>query len=255
MRLGDDVLARFELGRAEDRQIDVDARRVPAASRSASKRAAAPCRSSSPAPAPRSAPAHSDCRDQRRRRRSPARSTPIVSSGATPSARDSSAIAAVDAAGARDPGAIASRLRIASPITSPKVWSAAAVMAVASARPSALSGSRGGFQQHVQASACRAARRACGFVQHLEARRDIGLERKLVQQPRAEGVDGLHLQPARRLQRLGEQPARPRAPLRVRLAGLRSARSPRRARRRRASSMSASVSNTRFAMLAAAALV
>ena len=53
--------------------------------------------------------------------------------------------------------------------------------------------------------------RCGGLVEHLEARRDIGLERKLVQQPRAEGVDGLHLQPARRLQRRGEQPARPRA--------------------------------------------
>ena len=32
---------------------------------------------------------------------------------------------------------------------------------------------------------------------------------KLVQDRLAEGVDGLDLQPARRLQRLGEQPARP----------------------------------------------
>ena len=53
------------------------------------------------------------------------------------------------------------------------------------------------------------------LFQHLEARRDVGLERKLLQEPRAEGVDGLHLQAAGRLQRLGEQLARPRAPLGV----------------------------------------
>ncbi len=51
-----------------------------------------------------------------------------------------------------------------------------------------------------------------GLVEHLEAGGDIGLEWKLMQQPRAEGVDGLHLQPARRVQRQGEQPPRPRPP-------------------------------------------
>ena len=54
-----------------------------------------------------------------------------------------------------------------------------------------------------------------GLVEHREARADIGLEGKLMQQPRAEGVDGLHLQPARRFQRRGEQPARARALRRV----------------------------------------
>ena len=49
------------------------------------------------------------------------------------------------------------------------------------------------------------------FFQDLEARRDVGFERKLLQEPRAEGVDGLHLQAAGCLQRLGEQLARPRA--------------------------------------------
>ena len=42
-------------------------------------------------------------------------------------------------------------------------------------------------------------------VEHGEARGHIGLERELLQQPRAQRVDGLHLQPARRLQRAGEQ--------------------------------------------------
>ena len=38
---------------------------------------------------------------------------------------------------------------------------------------------------------------------------DVRLERKLMEDRLAEGVDGLDLQAARRLQRLGEQPARP----------------------------------------------
>ena len=38
---------------------------------------------------------------------------------------------------------------------------------------------------------------------------DVGLERELVQQPLAEGVDGLDLQPARRLQGAREEPAGP----------------------------------------------
>ena len=46
------------------------------------------------------------------------------------------------------------------------------------------------------------------IVEHGKPRRHIGLERKLLQQPRAQRVDGLHLQPARRLQRAGEQLAR-----------------------------------------------
>lgn len=46
-------------------------------------------------------------------------------------------------------------------------------------------------------------------IEHFEMRRDIGLERELVQHRSAKGVDGLDLQAARRLQRLGEQPARP----------------------------------------------
>ena len=46
------------------------------------------------------------------------------------------------------------------------------------------------------------------LVEHLEMAGDVGLQRELVQHRLAEGVDGLDLQAARRLQRLGEQPAR-----------------------------------------------
>ena len=48
------------------------------------------------------------------------------------------------------------------------------------------------------------------LVEHLEMAGDVRLEGKLVQQPLAEGVDGLDLQPARRFQRAGEEPARAR---------------------------------------------
>jgi hypothetical protein len=51
-------------------------------------------------------------------------------------------------------------------------------------------------------------------VEYGEARRDVGLERKLLQQPRAQRVDGLHFQPAGRLQRAGKQFARRLAQLR-----------------------------------------
>ena len=67
-----------------------------------------------------------------------------------------------------------------------------------------------GLQQHGKRELVEQLR-GRGVVQHGEARRHVGLERKLMEQPRAEGVDGLHLQPAWRLQRGGEQPARPRA--------------------------------------------
>ncbi len=42
-------------------------------------------------------------------------------------------------------------------------------------------------------------------VEHGESRGHIGLERKLLQQPRAQRVNGLHFQASRRLQRAGEQ--------------------------------------------------
>ena len=93
------------------------------------------------------------------------------------------------------------------------------------------------------------------FVEHRKSRRHIGLERKLLQQPRAERMDGLHFQAARRFQRAGEQFSR------------RHAASARRAAAMPASTIAASsaasssvtqwpsVENTRSAMLAAAALV
>ena len=49
--------------------------------------------------------------------------------------------------------------------------------------------------------------RACAVLEHRELRRDAGLEREAAQQRVAEGVDRLDLQPARRLERAGEQRA------------------------------------------------
>ena len=49
---------------------------------------------------------------------------------------------------------------------------------------------------------------ALGVVQNLEMPRNVRFQRKLVEDRLAEGVDGLDLQPARRLQRFGEEPAR-----------------------------------------------
>ncbi len=73
-------------------------------------------------------------------------------------------------------------------------------------------------------------------VQHLEARRDIGLEREEMQQPLAEGVDGLDLQPARRLDGAGEEPPRgARAVAAEGCCALDASRWRRRARRRPAS--------------------
>src|SRR5262249_11836823 len=54
------------------------------------------------------------------------------------------------------------------------------------------------------------------FVEHIEAGGDIRLERKMMQQPRAEGMNGLNLESARRLQRHSEQSPRERAPRRIR---------------------------------------
>ena len=47
-----------------------------------------------------------------------------------------------------------------------------------------------------------------GVVQHLETGRQPRFHGKHLQQLLAEGVNGLHLQPAGRLQRPGEEPAR-----------------------------------------------
>ena len=83
-------------------------------------------------------------------------------------------------------------------------------MISASARPAGAVGAGGGCKQDLHPDVFQHLL-LLRLFQHLEARRDVGLERKLLQQPRAEGVDGLHLQAAGRLQRLGEQLARPRA--------------------------------------------
>ena len=61
-----------------------------------------------------------------------------------------------------------------------------------------------GFQQHLQIGALHHVG-LVALVDHGEARGNIGLERKLLEQPGAQRVDGLHLQSARRLQRAGEQ--------------------------------------------------
>ena len=93
------------------------------------------------------------------------------------------------------------------------------------------------------------------LLQHLEAGGHVRLERELVQQARAERVDRLHLEAARRFQRLGEQPSRALPPLARGPPPLDPCASPRRDPRRRARSSAPSVPNTRLAMLAAAALV
>ncbi len=71
-----------------------------------------------------------------------------------------------------------------------------------------------GIEQHVEADLVQELRLR-RVVEHLETRSDIGLERKLLQQPRAEGVNRLHLEAARRLQRNGEQSPRPCAPCHI----------------------------------------
>ena len=93
------------------------------------------------------------------------------------------------------------------------------------------------------------------LVDHLEMRRDIGLERKELQKPLAEGVQCLDLEPARRLDRAGEQ-----LPRELELG--RSGRRPRPISTIAAVSASSSrlvqsesVLKMRLAMLAAAALV
>ena len=80
-------------------------------------------------------------------------------------------------------------------------------MAVESALPSATLGLRGAFQQDFQRQFIE---QLCGrgLVKHIETRRHVGLERKLVQQSRTESMDGLHLQATRGFQRVGEQAPR-----------------------------------------------
>ena len=54
--------------------------------------------------------------------------------------------------------------------------------------------------------------RLLGLVEHAEAGGDVGFERELMEELRAEGVDGLHFQTARRLQRARKQAPRRHAP-------------------------------------------
>ena len=54
-------------------------------------------------------------------------------------------------------------------------------------------------ETHLAQEACLLRR-----VEHFEARRDIAFERKLMQQPCAEGMNGLHLEPAGSLERPGK---------------------------------------------------
>ena len=61
----------------------------------------------------------------------------------------------------------------------------------------------------ISSVACLQQRVALVLVEDGEARRHAGLERKALQQPLAEGVDGLHLEAARRLDGDGEQLPRP----------------------------------------------
>src|SRR4029453_5484703 len=59
------------------------------------------------------------------------------------------------------------------------------------------------LQQHLQGQFIKQLRGG-GFVEHIEARPYIGLEWKLMQEARAEGMDRLHFQSARRLKRVGK---------------------------------------------------
>ncbi len=71
------------------------------------------------------------------------------------------------------------------------------------------SGLAGGVPEIMSRRAAGEQRRLHLRVEHFEMRGDVGFQRKLVQHRFAEGVDGLDLQPARRFQRLGEQPPCP----------------------------------------------
>jgi hypothetical protein len=69
----------------------------------------------------------------------------------------------------------------------------------------------GAFEQHVERQLLEQLG-LLGVVEHGKARGDIGLERELMQELGAESVDGLHLQPARGVERAREQAPRQRPP-------------------------------------------
>ena len=77
-------------------------------------------------------------------------------------------------------------------------------------------GIAGGLQEHGEIGALHHLV-LVALVQHAKARRHIRLERKLLQQPRAQRVNGLHLQSARRFQRTGKQFSRASPKFRGRL--------------------------------------
>ena len=93
------------------------------------------------------------------------------------------------------------------------------------------------------------------IVEDLEAGRHAGLQGEALQQPLAEGVDGLHLEAARRLDHQREQLARAFHLLRRRERGRAAPAGPRQAPRRRPSPSLPAGANTRVAISAAAALV
>ena len=95
-------------------------------------------------------------------------------------------------------------------------------MAVWSARPIGLSGERDGFQKYLEIGALHHVV-PVAIIKHGKARRHIRLERELLQEPRAQCVDGLHLQPARRLQRTGKQLTRRPSQARARMGDTDSA--------------------------------
>ena len=168
--------------------------------------------------------------------------------------RDICAMARSRSAGRIDPARRALRAcRWPREATSRKVDSAAAATAAASARPSALSGAPAASSRtpRVARSSISICARSSSTVKRAD---DIGLERKLLQNAGAERVDGLHLEAARRVER-GREQARARA----RLAASMSVTPIARMAASSAASSSAiqrrSVSKTRAAMLAAAALV
>jgi len=105
-------------------------------------------------------------------------------------------------------------LRIASLIALLNAMSEASEIAVASAWPSASLG-RADASSSTPTLTSLSRRASDAAVEHLEPRRHIGLERKLMQQTRAERVDGLHLESARGFEREREQLPRPCAHLRA----------------------------------------
>ena len=142
------------------------------------------------------------------------RPAPPSRPAATPSACESCSIACGTPPAASTQRISLSRWRITSRTRSRNVTSAAASTAWASASAERAVGLARGLQHHVEAELFEQLV-LLGLVEHLEPRGDIGLERKQMQKLSAEGVDGVDLQPARRLQRQREKLPRAQPPRRV----------------------------------------